>query len=431
MKSITLAFFILLSFTTFAQQQQRCHSSEYLKAITADNPELQKQLQDAKKRLLENGKLQKTTRENGTTYTIPVVVHIVYSSSVQNIDDEQVFSQIEVLNEDYSRTNEDADNTPDAFEDVAASPDIEFVLASFDPEGNPTTGITRTETDITSWNLFAAASADNWAEKVKDSEEGGEDGWDRDCYLNIWVCNLSGGILGYSSFPGFGLASRDGVVICYKYFGRDGSAVAPFDKGRTATHELGHWLGVYHIWGDDDMETEPQCGGTDEMSDTPNQEDATYFCPSFPKTDDCAAVSPGIMFMNFMDYVDDDCMNMFTEDQVNRMHNTLEDEREELLSCTKAFTDIESNENTTFISLDMFPNPSGDGIFTAHINNVAGNQLLLEVYNMEGKRIYSMTDGTVAEHDIIINLSTYANGVYMVRVFDGHQYFTKQIVIEK
>ncbi|MFN0274608.1 MAG: M43 family zinc metalloprotease [Chitinophagales bacterium] len=430
MKNFILTGLLIASISGYAQQQ-RCHTDEYLRELTADNLELKEQLKEAKQRLLERGKLQNTNRESGTTYVIPVVVHIVYSSSAQDIDDEQVFSQIEVLSEDYSRTNADAANTPDAFEDVADSPNIAFVLASFDPDGNPTTGITRTETDITSWNLFTTASSDNWAEKVKDSDEGGIDGWDRDCYLNIWVCNLSGGVLGYSSFPGFGTASRDGVVISYKYFGRDGSAVAPFDKGRTATHEVGHWLGVFHTWGDDDFDAEPQCSGSDEMADTPNQEDATYFCPSFPKTDDCTAVSPGIMFMNYMDYVDDDCMNMFTEDQVNRMHNTLEDEREELTTCTKAFTDIPAQQNSNWIYLDIFPNPVSNGIFTAFVNNPGEKELVLEIYNMEGKLLNKRSYAAASEHSVTVDLSKYADGVYMVRAFDGYNFFTKEVVLAK
>lgn len=430
MKKTFILSILLAAYTAYAQQ--RCHTDEYLKTLVGDDPALKQELEQAKSRLLQNDKLPRTTRQDGSAvYTIPVVVHIVYSSSVQNISDEQVYSQIEVLNEDYSRTNADASETPDAFADVAASPDIEFVLASYDENGMPTTGITRTETDITSWNLFAASSADNWAEKVKDSEEGGVDGWDRDCYLNIWVCNLSSGILGFSSFPGFGLASRDGVVICYKYFGRDGSAIPPFDQGRTTTHELGHWLGLYHTWGDDDFAAEPQCSGSDEMSDTPNQEDATYFCPSFPLTDNCTTTSPGVMFMNYMDYVDDDCMNMFTADQVNRMLNTMENEREELATCTKAFVDIPSGQNQEVVTPDVYPNPSSDGFFTVHLNTQGQNNTFLQVISVEGQLLQTVSSTAIQASEFTLNLSTLAKGVYWLRIFDGTNYTVKQLSIVK
>ena len=156
-------------------------------------------------------------------------------------------------------------------------------------------------------------------DNVKFSNLGGNNAWNTRRYLNIWVCNLGDDLLGYAQFP-FEFQTKpntDGVVIHYKHFGRDGSAESPYDKGRTATHEVGHWLDLRHIWGDDGG----SCSGTDNIADTPNQGGYNEGCPSFPKTDHCTNTSPGVMFMNYMDYTYDACMNLFTKGQVERMRS--------------------------------------------------------------------------------------------------------------
>ena len=236
--------------------------------------------------------------------TIPVVVHVVYRTSTQNITDAQIQSQIDVLNADFRRLNADRTSTPSAFSGIVADAEFEFCLAKRDPNGAATTGITRTSTTVTGFT-------DN--DNVKFTSSGGRNAWPASSYLNIWVCPLSGGLLGYAQFPG-GPASTDGVVIGYNYFGTTGTATAPFNKGRTATHEVGHWLNLYHIWGDDGT----SCSGSDAVSDTPNQADEHYGCPSFPQVS-CSNGPNGDMFMNYMDYTDDACMNSFTTGQKNRM----------------------------------------------------------------------------------------------------------------
>lgn len=241
----------------------------------------------------------------GSVITIPVVVHIVYRTSAENVSDAQVQSQIDVLNEDFRRQNTDVANTPSLFASLTADVEVQFCLATRDPQGNPTTGITRTQTTKTSFDIYS--------DDVKYSSRGGKDAWPTDQYLNIWVCNLSGGLLGYAQFPGGGSAAEDGVVINYRYFGRGGSAQAPFNKGRTATHEVGHWLNLRHIWGD------AQCGD-DYVADTPPQEGPNYGCPTFPHPS-CGNTSD--MFMNYMDYGDDHCLVMFTQGQKNRMRAVL------------------------------------------------------------------------------------------------------------
>lgn len=246
-------------------------------------------------------------RNNGgdrALVTIPVVVHVVYNTTAENISDAQVQSQIDVLNADFRKLNSDASLVPSAFSTLAADANIEFCLASTDPNGASTTGITRTSTTATSFSTN---------DGVKFTSSGGRNAWDATKYLNIWVCDISGGILGYAQFPG-GSASTDGVVIDYQYFGTIGTATAPFNKGRTATHEVGHWLNLYHIWGDDGT----ACTGTDSVSDTPNQADENYGCPVFPQVS-CSNGPNGDMFMNYMDYTDDACMYMFSNGQASRM----------------------------------------------------------------------------------------------------------------
>ncbi len=141
--------------------------------------------------------------------------------------------------------------------------------------------------------------------------------------VHVWTCNLSGTLLGYAQFPGIGQANTDGVVIKYNCFGRIGVLDPIYNMGRTTTHEIGHWLNLIHIWGDDDNANEictsNECSGNDNVADTPNQGERSSGCPSFPQTDCCTPASPGVMFMNFMDYTDDVCMNLFTAGQKNRM----------------------------------------------------------------------------------------------------------------
>ncbi len=235
--------------------------------------------------------------------TIPVVVHVVYNTTAQNISNAQIQSQIDRLNLDYRKLNTDASLVPSVWQSIAADYEIEFCLASRDPNGNATTGIIRKQTSTTSFS-----TNDN----VKRSANGGDDAWPASSYLNLWVCNLGGGVLGYAQFPG-GAAATDGVVIGYTCFGSGGTTQAPYNLGRTATHEVGHWLNLYHIWGDDGT----GCSGSDQVSDTPNQADENYGCPSFPSVS-CSNGPNGDMWMNYMDYTDDACMYMFTAGQKAR-----------------------------------------------------------------------------------------------------------------
>src|SRR5262245_17524663 len=243
---------------------------------------------------------------------IPVVVHVVYKTPAQNISDAQIQGQIDVLNADFRKKNADISTVPAPFQPFADDTRIEFELASRDPHNNPTNGIIRTST---------ATNAFTHDDAVKAAATGGSDAWPRDNYLNIWVCQLAGGLLGYAQFPG-GAAATDGVVILHSAFGTTGTATAPFNLGRTTTHEVGHWLNLRHIWGDDGT----GCWGSDFVDDTPNQAGPNYGTPTFPSTS-CGNEPNGDMFMNYMDYVDDAAMVMFTKGQVNRMQDVLDSSR--------------------------------------------------------------------------------------------------------
>jgi hypothetical protein len=252
--------------------------------------------------------------------TIQTVVHVVYNTEEQNISDEQIKSQIDVLNEDYSKLNPDVSGVPSVWQNLVGNPRIKFVLATKDPDGNKTSGITRTKTSVKSFE-------DD--DGVKSRATGGENAWDAKCYLNIWVCMLGGGLLGYAQFPG-GPLETDGVVITHTAFGIAGTVAPLFNKGRTATHEIGHWLDLRHIWGDDGG----GCTGSDFVDDTPNQGGSNFGCPDFPHIS-CDNGPNGDMFMNYMDYTDDRCMFMFTAGQVTRIDACLEGSRSSLLTCIK------------------------------------------------------------------------------------------------
>jgi hypothetical protein len=221
--------------------------------------------------------------------TIPVYVHVVYSNSNENISDAQINSQMAVLNDDFRRTNNDANQTPSLFAPIAADTEIQFSLA----------GTFRYANSRTSWGTN---------DLVKSTYPPVTPA----THMNIWVCNIGGGILGYAQFPG-GNASTDGIVVSPQYFGTTGYVAAPFDGGRTTTHEVGHYLNLRHIWGDG------RCNRDDFVSDTPKSDRPNYGCPSFPTTH-CRSTD---MTMNYMDYTNDDCMNMFSEGQKTRMRGVL------------------------------------------------------------------------------------------------------------
>lgn len=302
MNKIAIAFTCFISLFLFPTlNAQRCASMTHLHEQMQQDPTLAVRMQQMEEHAAQYA--ANPTHGSRAVITIPVVFHIVGNASVQAVTNAQIQAQIDRLNLDYRKLNTDASSVPSVWQSIAADYEIEFCLATRDPNGNTTTGIIRKTVSTTSFS-----TNDN----VKRTANGGDDAWPAASYLNIWVCNLSGGVLGYAQFPG-GAAATDGVVITYTGFGSGGTAQSPYNLGRTATHEVGHWLYLYHIWGDDGS----GCTGSDNVADTPNQADENYGCPSFPSVS-CNNGPNGDMWMNYMDYTDDRCMYMFTAGQKTR-----------------------------------------------------------------------------------------------------------------
>ena len=277
---------------TALPQQRDCGTMEYLSQQLKSDPLFRENIEKIERHTaaFRPG----ISERSGDVITIPVVVHVVYDVLSKNVSEAQIQSQLDVLNKDFRRLNSDRNNNWMQADD----PQIEFCLAIFDPDGNPTTGITRTNTLRRNFTTN---------DDVKKNSAGGKDGWPSDQYLNIWVCDIAGSVLGYAQFPG-GPAASDGVVIDYQAFGTMGTAKAPFHLGRTATHEIGHWLNLRHIWGDGD------CTMDDFIIDTPTASGPNYKCNTGRIT--CGNVN---MVENYMDYSDDACMNLFTGGQKARM----------------------------------------------------------------------------------------------------------------
>jgi len=317
MKKIILSLLVIVSANSFSQQ--RCGTTERTQQLSKNNKEFaiaKQKVNSESKKWIENN----PNHSLKSIITIPVVVHVVWKNSSQNISDAQILSQIDVLNKDFRRTNIDVINTPSVWQSIASDCEIEFCMATIDPNGNPTTGITRTQTTVNSFGMQG--------DYMKHTSNGGTDGWPSDNYLNIWICNLDN-LLGYSTVPSNWTDPEDGVVIGYQYYGDMGTVQYPYNKGRTATHEIGHWLNLDHIWG----AGWSSCGD-DQINDTPIQEWENYGCPSFPESpNSCNTSNPnGDMFMNYMDYTNDACMNLFTSDQKTRMISAINQYRPGLLT---------------------------------------------------------------------------------------------------
>ncbi len=319
--------------STVLSPYSRCSTTEYHQRLFYKNPLLKQQF------LSKENELQKLiksyeatglykTKDGTPIITIPVVVHVVWRVSAEDISDTLIKAQLDILTQNYRRTAALCANTPVWFLPVAADTQIEFKLANIDQLGNPTTGIERRQTNVFSWT-------DN--NQVKFTSAGGLNAWDSTKYLNLWSCNLANPLLGYGTFPG-GAPNVDGVVIKYSTIGSptNPGTETPFDIGGTAIHEVGHWLNLRHIWGDEDG-----CVGSDLVSDTPNQSRATSGNPTGQVLDICGAgsdgspasnVAPGKMYQNYMDYTYDLGYCMFTIGQTTRMIAALNLFRQSLFS---------------------------------------------------------------------------------------------------
>lgn len=434
MKSILLTAIVAsIATLTFSQDLvsekiNRCSSNEIYQQMLKTDPEFAKNQQSIEQFtqnfITRGGSSAMRTTIGTPVYTIPVVVHVVYNTAAQNISDAQIQSQIDVLNKDYQKLNTDVGNVPSVWTSLVADCKIQFCLATIDPSGNPTTGIRRVSTTKKSFS-------DNDA--VKYTSKGGDNAWPAKKYLNLWVCKLGGGLLGYAQFPG-GNTKTDGVVITYTGFGTIGTAKAPYNLGRSATHEIGHWLNLRHIWGDDGS----QCTGTDYVDDTPNQADEHYGCPKFPSVS-CSNGPNGDMFMNYMDYSDDRCMYMFTDGQKDRMYATLVTggSRHSVTVSGKCGSQVAAISNYAVIPsiLSIVPNPVNNGSATISYTLKNAAQVQLIISNVYGNTISVINAGnqSIGEHEFRPSeLARLENGVYVIKlVSNGQQLGTTRFVVNR
>ena len=307
--------------------QRNCGTMELLQNKFKRNPALKIAFEN-NERVLQNliqqrQKIKSFAKTLATPIVIPIVFHVVLPNP-SIVTEAQLLAQLDTINKDYAGLNGDSVRIPSYFKSLFGKSGISFCLAQRTPTDVPTDGIDR----------FASTKAtfsNSDGESVKHANLGGVDAWDPARYLNIWICDLSNDLLGYGTFPGSSNADEQGVVVDYGSL--PAGPLNGFNKGKTMTHEIGHYFNLYHIWGDDDG----ACTGTDYVNDTPNQANSTAGCPTGVQVDACSTASPGFMYQNYMDYTGDDCLVMFTTEQVDRMEAALTLDRASLLTsngCT-------------------------------------------------------------------------------------------------
>lgn len=413
---ISICLCLLMTFTV-TQGQNRC-GSEYVEHLSAlHNPNFIQQ-KEATERAIADAIRNPSLSLRNELY-IPIVVHVVYNEDFERISDEQIASQIELLNADFSALLIPA-GIPDEFANLYEDVGIRFCLAKNDPEGNPTNGITYNTTNIKNIGLKVDESG---RKKVQHGFLGGADAWPTDKYLNIWVCRLDE-FLGYATRPGGSFFSgEDGVVINYTNFGNIGTVnpKGPYNLGRTTTHEVGHYFGLLHLWG----ENANGCGD-DLVEDTPQQGTPHYGCPNYPQL----SCMNSNMFMNFMDYTDDKCMFMFTPGQGQRMRATLESTRNLLLN----------GENT---HCDQFNDPiEGLAKRMKLLQSVVKDEVILvqdagykevihvTIYDMSGRELKKLVK--ISQQKIIIDLENeFAPGMYILNVRTKKEHFAFKFLIIK
>ncbi|MBC7830351.1 MAG: T9SS type A sorting domain-containing protein [Chitinophagaceae bacterium] len=411
MRHLILLFCLLTFITAGCLAQTGCTSKEYSKIESTKNPGLVQKAQDLES-FIKNWSFYSEPRMvasgiegNGlAVIKIPVVVHVLYNSVEQKITEEQVRSQLDVLNRDYRMLNTSVTELPDYFKSLAADCFIEFTPATIDPQGRPTRGIVWKKTN----NSYFGSD-----DGIKFSRRGGDDAWDADRYLNIWVGKLSPGMVGYSS-PIGASKEKDGIVLRYSAFGTLGTATAPYNLGRTAVHEIGHWLGLKHIWGD-------RFCGDDEVADTPPQKGPTPGCPSGVTAAACDNSASGSMYMNFMDVTYDACTNMFTNGQRDRMRALFAEggPRHALLYSQGSSgpllpMPVELPVDSFLIqSVIVYPNPADN---TITVNTGAAGDLTgdrIRIHNHLGQLVLQ---SNITAKTMQLNISSFRNGLYYLKI---------------
>lgn len=392
-----------------------------------------------------SGKLKK---EDDELLEIQVVFHVVYNNDEENIPDSVFVNQMKVLNESFMRTNADTADMRPIFKDIAGNPNIRFTLATQDPDGNPTNGITRTATDIQEFGgTLPYAQGENdkirpWLNdtffqnlsRLSDTERGGKDAWDTDNYLNVWVGDLrifepkfdnlreifflalATPPASHPNFdvPGFDVllnTLEDGIYMHFPVPGPNNPIAieAPYNafngrvtEGKMMVHEAGHYLGLRHIWGDGPSASE--CDGDDFIDDTPGSNNSSqYVCSKGRNTcvDDINGVDLPDMLENYMDYSGASCMNSFTKDQVWVM-------REAARRGRASFVSVDDLETAAVFS--VYPNPS-NGVFIIAMQATSADATY-RVMDAQGSTVLA---GEIVQENTRINLEV-AKGVYYLEV---------------
>lgn len=407
-------FFILSFFCSFSYGQQKCLSPKVIQDQIANAINPQTVIDEFE--ALKNSQFIPT--KSGNIITIPIVFHIVHNGDLEgeneNLSDSVILEQLKRINIDFRAKNIDTANIPNEFKPFLADTEIEFCLAKKDTSGNFTNGIIRHNLGQTGWDENAINNS------VKPATI-----WDRNTYLNVWIFNFegtlaTGNVNGYAT-PPFASTNfdKDGVVLNYTKVGNDLNN----DIGRTLVHEIGHWLGLLHIWGDDSG----ACTGDDGIADTPNQADAYQNCPS-GTPNSCGSND---MYMNYMDYTDADCAMLFTIDQKNKMLSVLNDFRLSILSSTacKVSKDLIIEEvifpegsicQKSFIPVIKIKNIGTESVnqygFEFYIDNVLQQSFLmnLSLAPNESKYIQGnlITDETNSLHEAKFIVQSGANDEY-------------------
>jgi len=406
---------LIVFFTTAALQlNAQCGTDEYNLRLVQDKLQEGEGLADYLDRISNaNFEIEYDVKTKKATRIIPVVFHVIHSYGESNISKEQIEDQIRILNEDFSRTNSDTSNTRSMFKARASAFDIEFRLARTAPDGSCTEGITRKYDPI---NTIEDYEDNNNEAKTSVSA------WPRDKYLNIWVVtqikssSTTGTILGYAQFPGQG-ASTDGIVIRHDRVGTIGTASVG-DKGRTLTHEIGHWLGLYHPF-------QGGCGGqNDRVSDTPPVAEPSYGCPT--SNNSCSNDNPDEMdnVENYMDYANGGCMNMFTDGQKQRVEAYFSSDRAQIISAaTLAATGINTNPSCGPIA-DFWTT-------TGRLVVCQGASIQFKDYSYNGvikQRTWTFTGGSPAVSTFESPFITYSTpGVYAVELESANDFGSNSI----
>jgi len=413
----------------------RCASSEYEDYLRAKYPqETREQFENWLRPKIQQQKAQRSSNGANAVITIPVVVHVIHNGdaygSNENITDEQVMSQITVLNQDYRRMFD----TP-GWNNIAVGADteIQFCLAQVDPNGIATNGIDRVNLGQAAWSSIGAIDGN-----VKPDTY-----WDPNKYMNIWTVNygLQSNLLGYAQFPSTnavpgnpanaGFANTDGVVIGYEYFGsKDIYPQGSYDSndtyiyGRTATHEVGHFLGLIHIWGDNgSCSVNATDSNKDYCPDTPAASIEHYSC----QTANSCLSSPGNdMIENYMDYTNDACMNIFTQDQKERMIAILNNApRRKSLITSNVCQPLAGAEDYNLLNgMSIYPNPAQTVLSITSANGDLPDNYT--IYNNLGQTVASVKVSSSA--NLTINTSAYANGIYFIKINKGAQTKTLKFI---